>query len=52
MSVTLEPFTVHIGDEVLDDLRARIRNTRWPDDEVPGVGWEQGTDLTKLRVVV
>lgn len=42
-----EPFTVHIGDDVLADLKARIHNTRWP-DQVPGVAWEQGTELAYL----
>ena len=31
-------FQIHIAEEVLDDLRARLRNTRWP-DQVPGIGW-------------
>ncbi len=43
-----EPFTVAIGEEVLADLRARIRATRWP-DSVPGVGWAQGVDPAYLR---
>lgn len=37
-----------VGDEVLADLRARIRNTRWP-GAAPGAPWEQGTDLGYLR---
>ena len=41
-------FTISIADEVLTDLRSRIRNTRWP-DPVPGVGWEQGTHISYLR---
>jgi pimeloyl-ACP methyl ester carboxylesterase len=44
----IEPFSIRIGDEVLDDLRARILTTRWP-DRAPGVAWEQGTDLEYLR---
>lgn len=44
----IEPFTVHVDDEVLADLRARIRNTRWPGDS-PGDPWAQGTDLGYLR---
>jgi hypothetical protein len=40
----VEPFRIHVADEVLDDLRARLRHTRWP-DQVPGIGWEQGTEL-------
>ena len=43
-----EPYTIHVEDAVLDDLRARIRNTRWP-DQVPGIGWAQGTELDYLR---
>jgi pimeloyl-ACP methyl ester carboxylesterase len=46
--VTIEPFEVHIDDEVLADLRTRIRATRWP-DQVPGIGWDQGTELGYLR---
>lgn len=46
--VTTEPFTIHVDDSVLDDLRSRIRATRWP-DQIPGIGWEQGTELGYLR---
>ncbi len=45
---TIEPFSIRIEEEVLSDLRARIRNTRWP-DQAPGIAWEQGTDLEYLR---
>ena len=41
-------FAIDVPDEVLEDLRRRIRATRWP-DQVPGVGWDQGTDLRYLR---
>ena len=43
-----EQFSVSVSDEVLADLRARIRNTRWP-GAAPGAQWEQGTDLGYLR---
>lgn len=43
-----EPFTVRIADEVVHDLNARIRSTRWP-DSAPGASWEQGTDDQYLR---
>ena len=46
--MTIEPFSIHVPDEVLTDLRARIRNTRWPDD-APVPAWEQGTHLGYLR---
>jgi pimeloyl-ACP methyl ester carboxylesterase len=51
VTATPEPFTVHIEESVLDDLRSRIRNTRWP-DQVPGIGWEQGTELEYLRALL
>jgi pimeloyl-ACP methyl ester carboxylesterase len=47
----VEPFQIHIADETLDDLRARLRRTRWP-DQVPGIGWEQGTELDWLQHLV
>ena len=42
------PFSIRIEAEILSDLRARIRNTRWP-DRAPGTAWEQGTDLEYLK---
>lgn len=47
-SLPVEPFTIEVAEPVLADLRQRIRNTRWP-DQIPGVAWEQGTDLAYLR---
>jgi pimeloyl-ACP methyl ester carboxylesterase len=47
----VEPFRIHVADEVLDDLRARLRNARWS-DQIPGIGWEQGTELNWLRRLV
>ena len=47
----MEPFRIHVADEVLADLRARLRHTRWP-DEIPGIGWEQGTELDWLQHLV
>ncbi len=47
----MEPFRIHVADELLDDLRARLRLTRWP-DQVPGIGWGQGTELDWSRRLV
>jgi pimeloyl-ACP methyl ester carboxylesterase len=44
----VEPFEIALGEQVLYDLRRRIHATRWP-DQLPGVGWDQGTDLAYLR---
>ncbi len=43
-----EPFRIAVAEEILDDLRDRIGRTRWP-DEVPGAGWDYGTNLEFLR---
>jgi pimeloyl-ACP methyl ester carboxylesterase len=47
----VKPFRIHVTDEVLEDLRARLRQTRWP-DQIPGIGWAQGTELYWLRGLV
>jgi pimeloyl-ACP methyl ester carboxylesterase len=46
--VRVEPFEVRIGADVLDDLRRRIRATRWP-GAAPGEPWTQGVDEAFLR---
>jgi pimeloyl-ACP methyl ester carboxylesterase len=38
-----EPFAIHVDAAVLDDLRARIYNTRLP-EPAAGEPWAQGTD--------
>jgi pimeloyl-ACP methyl ester carboxylesterase len=47
----IEPFRVEVGEDVLADLRARIRATRWP-EPAPGPAWSQGTDFDYLRDVL
>jgi pimeloyl-ACP methyl ester carboxylesterase len=49
--VHVEPFSIEVGEEVLDDLRARLERTRWP-GAAPGEPWAQGTDLAALRELV
>jgi pimeloyl-ACP methyl ester carboxylesterase len=46
-----EPYRIHVSDDVLNDLRARLRNTRWP-DQIEGTGWDQGTDTRYLKELV
>ncbi|HZG32791.1 MAG TPA: epoxide hydrolase, partial [Sphingopyxis sp.] len=38
------PFTVEVSQAALDDLRARIANTRWPERETVD-DWDQGLPL-------
>ncbi|HEY2484310.1 MAG TPA: epoxide hydrolase [Candidatus Binataceae bacterium] len=47
----VEPFSIKIRDEVLADLKARLDQTRFP-DEVPDTAWEYGTNLAYLRELV
>ena len=46
----LHPFRIDIPQAQLDDLKARLANTRWP-DELPGVGWSRGVPLGYLQEV-
>jgi p-hydroxybenzoate 3-monooxygenase len=40
-----------VSDDDLQDLRSRLRRTRWP-TPWPGTGWEAGTDSAELRRLV
>ncbi|MGE0875471.1 MAG: epoxide hydrolase family protein [Burkholderiales bacterium] len=42
------PFRLQIADEVLDDLRKRLSNARWP-EEPPLEPWTTGTSVAYLR---
>ncbi|EID54545.1 epoxide hydrolase family protein [Saccharomonospora xinjiangensis] len=44
----IQPWTIAIPQEQLDDLAARLAATRWP-DELPGVGWTRGVPGDYLR---
>ena len=51
MELSTTPFDIHVEQHVLDDLRRRLRDARWP-DPAPGPAWSQGTDLGYLRELV
>jgi pimeloyl-ACP methyl ester carboxylesterase len=44
----LDPFRIQIPASELEDLRARLRRTRWP-EPAPAGGWDQGVPLDFLR---
>ncbi len=44
----IRPFRIDIPQEDLDDLRARLARTRWP-DQLPGVGWDYGIPLAVVQ---
>lgn len=46
--VTLKPTRIDVDPAAIDDLRARLLNTRWPSDYAD-VGWSIGTDLPYVR---
>jgi hypothetical protein len=50
MSMTIKPtpFTLHIPDADIADLRDRLVRTRFP-DSAPGDAWAYGTDVAYLR---
>ena len=48
---TPQPFTIHVPDEVLDDLDRRLANVRWP-DQAPGEAWTFGIPVEVMRQVV
>src|ERR1700756_1360370 len=47
----LSPFTVHVPQGALDDLKKRLAKTRGPNKE-PVTDWSQGVPLAKARALV
>jgi pimeloyl-ACP methyl ester carboxylesterase len=48
---TIEPFEINVDEAVLVDLRARLEQTRIP-DQIEDTGWEYGVPLDYLRDLV
>jgi pimeloyl-ACP methyl ester carboxylesterase len=44
----ITPFRIQVADAVLDDLKARLARTRWP-DQIPSSGWERGPDTAYVK---
>ncbi|GAA1689542.1 epoxide hydrolase [Nonomuraea maheshkhaliensis] len=44
----IRPYRIEIPQAGLDDLRDRLRRTRWAPD-LPGAGWERGVPTSYLR---
>jgi pimeloyl-ACP methyl ester carboxylesterase len=44
MSEEIQPYKIHVSDAELDDLKRRLRSTRWPDAQTVG-DWSQGIPL-------
>ena len=50
MSDAITPFTIDVPDALLDDLRRRLENTRWPEAELVD-DWSQGIPLAYVQEV-
>jgi len=50
-AATPKPFKVHVGDDVLADLRERLARARFP-DEPPIEPWRTGTSVEYMRELV
>ena len=48
MKQSIKPFKIDIPQAQLDDLKARLANTRWPNVE-PVDDWSQGTPLNAVQ---
>jgi epoxide hydrolase len=48
MSDEIQSFRIEVAEEELDDLRLRLRRTRWPERETVD-DWSQGVPLTYLE---
>jgi pimeloyl-ACP methyl ester carboxylesterase len=44
----MQPFSISVPQDDLDDLHRRIDETRWP-SELTGVGWDRGVPLDYLK---
>src|SRR5258708_21939362 len=49
--MNVQPFTIKVRQEVVDDLCERLARTCWT-DEIEGAGWDYGTDLRYLKSLV
>jgi pimeloyl-ACP methyl ester carboxylesterase len=48
--MTVEEFRIEVDEKVLDDLRDRLRRTRWP-EPATAPGWTQGPPLSDVRAL-
>jgi epoxide hydrolase len=50
MGDEIREFRIAVGDEILEDLRQRLRSARWPEEEVVD-DWSQGVPRDWLRAM-
>ena len=49
--MAVQPYTINVPDDVLEDLRHRLNHVRWP-DEIPGAEWDYGSNLDYIKELV
>lgn len=49
--VSIEPFSARVPDSAIDDLKQRLRSTRWPNRETVD-DWSQGVPLEKAEALI
>jgi pimeloyl-ACP methyl ester carboxylesterase len=47
----ISPFKVFVPQAAIDDLKRRLKNTRWPDRETVS-DWSQGVPLNKAKALI
>ncbi len=47
----IKPYKISTDETILDDLKMRLKNTRWP-GPVEGIGWEYGADYALLKPLI
>src|SRR5712675_1446133 len=50
-SEAVTPFRISVPQEALDDLKRRLKYTRWPERETVG-DWTQGVPLDKAQALI
>jgi epoxide hydrolase len=51
VGTAIVPFKINTPQSAIDDLRLRLRHTRWPDKEPVG-DWTQGVPLLKAQTLI
>ncbi|NKJ37581.1 epoxide hydrolase family protein [Rhizobium sp. SG570] len=50
-SKDIKPFSVSVRQSAIDDLKQRLKNTRWPEKETAS-DWSQGVPLQKAKALI
>ena len=50
MSDDIRPFEIAVSDSEIEDLKQRLRLTRWP-DQIPGTDWRYGAQTEYIQSV-